>query len=432
MVKGRRYLFILTMLLIAGLSACQSIESSPTSMPTILEPTRTSTVVQSADETPIVTETLTEQPTQMPTATNELLQDVNQFPDTSRYQWVSFVDGLVNPLDMVQIPDDSNRFYVLEQTGLVRLVDNQQVVSQPVLDLSRKVTTQGNEQGLLGIALAPDFLNNRNFYLNYTNRQGNTVIARYVMDETLTTADQESEQVILTQEQPYSNHNGGGLAFGPDQFLYIGLGDGGSAGDPQQRAQNSNTLLGKLLRIAVLDQESYAIPSNNPYVDQEGRAEIWALGLRNPWRFSFDTLTGDLYIADVGQGDWEEIDYLPADHTGIANFGWDYKEGTHSFEGDIPSNLDLIDPIFEYDHSQGCSVTGGYVYRGKQLPDFYGVYFFGDFCSGTVWGLIKDGSQTWQSKALFETNQNITSFAQDLEGEIYLISRSGAIFKLQK
>jgi glucose/arabinose dehydrogenase len=212
------------------------------------------------------------------------------------------------------------------------------------------------------------------------------------------------------------------LDFGPDGYLYAGLGDGGSAGDPQGNGQKLTTLLGKILRLDVDSAEPYAIPADNPFGD-----EIWAYGLRNPWRISFDTVTGDLYIGDVGQGTWEEIDYIPAGSPGGANFGWNYREGAHEYKGNAPAGL--IDPVAEYSHPEGgCSVTGGYVYRGS-MPEWNGIYLYGDYCTGFIWGLIHSGSG-WQAQLLFDMDVNITSFGQDESGEVYLLADGGGVYRL--
>jgi glucose/arabinose dehydrogenase len=247
-------------------------------------------------------------------------------------------------------------------------------------------------------------------------------------------ADPNSEVILLQVEQPYANHNGGGLTFGPDGYLYIGLGDGGSGGDPQGNAQNYLTLLGKMLRIDVDNGTPYAIPQDNPYIALSSRlGQIWATGLRNPWRFSFDRLTGDLYIGDVGQNQWEEINFLPAGAPGGANFGWDYFEGFHSYEGAPAADLELVSPIIEYRHSGGsCSVTGGYVYRGQALPEWFGVYLFGDYCSGIVWGAIQNSDGSWQTEMLFNLPYSISSFGEDEDGELYLVDFNGSIYRLER
>ena len=361
---------------------------------------------------------------------------VLSFPDPAGFTWAPVISGLVNPLDLTSPPDGSGRLFILEQPGLIRVVENGELLPTPFLDIRDRIESGGTEQGLLGIAFHPDYAQNRFFYLNYTGRRGNgdTVVARFqVSADDPNRADPGSEKILLQVEQPYRNHNGGGMAFGPDGYLYISLGDGGSANDPQGNAQSLDTLLGKLLRVDVDGGDPYAIPADNPFADGGGRPEVWAYGLRNAWRFSFDRLTGDLYIADVGQNQWEEIDFLPAGAPGGANFGWDYREGAHPFEGQPPAGLALVDPIFEYQHGLGCSVTGGSVYRGQALPEFRGIYLLSDFCSGRVWGLLRDASGAWQSQELFQTGLSVTSFGQDAQGELYLMDRAGgAVYQLRR
>jgi glucose/arabinose dehydrogenase len=276
------------------------------------------------------------------------------------------------------------------------------------------------------LAFHPSYRENGLFFVNYTDRQGNTVIAKFKVSADPNVAEAGSESVVLTQDQPFANHNGGVLAFGPDGFLYAGLGDGGSAGDPFGNAQNTGTLLGKILRLDVDSTDPYGIPADNPFGN-----EVWAYGLRNPWRLSFDRLTHDLYIGDVGQGEWEEIDFLPAGSPGGTNFGWNLMEGSHPYNGD--ARPDLAPPIAEYSHSQtgGCSVTGGYVYRGRALPEWNGIYLYGDYCSGMIWGLLRTGN-TWENKPLFDTNFNISSFGIDENGESYLADLNGSIYRLDK
>ncbi|HLA08802.1 MAG TPA: PQQ-dependent sugar dehydrogenase, partial [Anaerolineales bacterium] len=236
------------------------------------------------------------------------------------------------------------------------------------------------------------------------------------------TADPNSELILLTVGQPFPNHNGGGLDFGPDGFLYIGLGDGGAAGDPFGNGQKLDTLLGKILRIDVNSAEPYTIPAGNPF-----GSEVWAYGLRNPWRISFDSATGNLYIGDVGQGEWEEISFIPAGSAGGQNFGWDYREGAHDYEGGGP--VGMIEPIAEYSHAGGgCSIIGGYVYRGS-MPEWNGIYLYGDYCTGYVWGLNRNVDQ-WDSELLFRTGGQITSFGQDEEGEVYLLTDNGNVYQL--
>jgi glucose/arabinose dehydrogenase len=275
--------------------------------------------------------------------------------------------------------------------------------------------------GLLGLSFHPDYDQNGYFYVNYTGEGGNTRISRFHASGNL--ADSNSENVLLLVEQPFPNHNGGALTFGPDGYLYAGLGDGGSAGDPHKNGQNKEVLLGKILRIDVNNGDTYSIPSDNPFGN-----EVWAYGLRNPWRISFDRATGDLWIGDVGQNQWEEIDYLPAGSQGGANFGWSIMEGNHGYDGEAQPGLLL--PVAEYGHNiGGCSVTGGYVYRGATMPEWNGVYFYGDYCSGKVSGLILSDGQ-WQSQVLFEAGVTITTFGQDESGEIYLASDNGNVYHL--
>jgi len=433
-MQGRTFVGVILIFLGNTLFGCNSIQKteqvSTLQVATILPGIISSTIIPVETKETISTETIV--PNEVDPISTPIFLNVEEFPDPSTYSWNLFASGFSSPLGMAAIYDNSNVLYILEQAGVIRVIKDGVLLSESFLDLRDRVGSQGNEQGLLGIALDPGFMGNRQFYLNYTNKSGNTTISRFVANEGYLSANPASEQVILTQDQPYANHNGGNLMFGPDGFLYIGLGDGGSGGDPQENAQNKDTLLGKMLRLAVSDQEGYAIPSDNPYTNGGGRAEIWAMGLRNPWRYSFDRSTGDLFIADVGQGDWEEINFLPNNAEPGANFGWDYREGSHPYEGTPPGTIEFIDPITEYDHSQGCSVTGGFVYRGQNFPDWNGIYLYGDYCSGNVWGLIPKSNGGWDSRLLFETGENISSFGEDFFGEIYLISHSGSIFKLEK
>ncbi len=353
------------------------------------------------------------------------------FPDTKAYTWQAVASGLKRPLGV--IGDRQGRLLVLEQPGVIRLLDANGVSASPFLDISARVGSKGNEQGLLGIALHPQYSQNGFFYVNYTDRNGDTVIARFTADDGRNSANPDSQLVLLRVKQPYPNHNGGSLAFGADGFLYIGLGDGGSAGDPQGNGQNLNTHLGKLLRIDVNSGSPYAIPDGNPFKTGGGKPEIWATGLRNPWRFSFDRATGDLYIGDVGQDTWEEIDFLPAGTPGGTNFGWNLREGLHAFKGDSPAGLVTVDPIFEYKHPTGCSVTGGVVYRGGAIAELQGIYLFGDYCNGKIWGLLRGADGKWQNKLLFTSGAFLSSFGEDDQGELYLTDNAaGVVLKLVK
>jgi glucose/arabinose dehydrogenase len=355
-------------------------------------------------------------------------------PDPAGYDWAPVITGLNLPLDIQNAGDGSGRVFVVEKPGHIFILLNDQLLPTPFLDITNKVGSQATEQGLLGLAFHPDYSSTGLFFVNYTDVNGNTVIARFhVSADDPNRADPTSEVDLLHVDQPYANHNGGGLAFGPDGYLYIGLGDGGSGGDPLGNGQNLRTLLGKLLRIDVDHGEPYAIPVDNPFAGGGGLPEIWAYGLRNPWRFSFDRLTGNLYIADVGQDEWEEVDYVPAGPPGGLNFGWSYEEGNHLYKGQPPADATLIAPVVEYSHASGCSITGGYVYRGSALPEWQGVYFYGDYCSGTVWGLISTGENAWQPEVLFTTSAQIDTFGVDEAGEIYLADYgSGTLLRLSR
>lgn len=347
--------------------------------------------------------------------------DVTTFPNPEDYTWQSVTAGLVRPVDLQA--DGSGRLFVVEKIGHIHVIEDGQLIDSPFLNIEDRVNDSSNEMGLLGLAFHPNYAQNGYFYVNYTGSGGDTFISRFqVTDDNPYLADPASEVNLLRLNQPFPNHNGGGLDFGPDGYLYAGLGDGGAQGDPFGNAQNTDTLLGKILRLDVDSAEPYAIPPDNPFGN-----EIWAYGLRNPWRLTFDSGSGDLFIGDVGQNQWEEIDYLPAGSPGGTNFGWDYREGAHPYDGNAP--IGLTDPVAEYSHAEGgCSVTGGYVYRGS-LPEWNGIYIYGDYCSGLVWGLIQPGGG-WQSQLLFETDVRITSFGQDEAGEVYLIGDGGEVYKL--
>lgn len=328
--------------------------------------------------------------------------------------------GFEQPVLAVGAGDGSDRLFVVELTGRIRVVKGGAVLPKPFLDLSDLVST-GGERGLFSVAFPPDHATSGLFYVNYTNVAGDSVIARYRVSADPDVAAPESAEVLLTVEQPYANHNGGQLAFGPDGFLYIGFGDGGSGGDPEDNAQDPASLLGKMLRVDVSRPGPYGIPLDNPFVGQTAyRAEIWALGLRNPWRFSFDRSTGELYIADVGQSSWEEIDVEPAG-TGGRNYGWNRFEGTHPYPPDAKRDAEgFTMPVVEYDRGAGQSVTGGFVYRGTRFPSLAGVYFYADYSSGRLWALRRAGTG-WETTLVAETGRNIAGFGQDDAGEVYLL-----------
>lgn len=360
-------------------------------------------------------------------------QDAQPELNTPKVELERVATGLSQPTAIAALPDaNDRRLFVAEQEGTIKVVTADRTVEEtPFLDISGKVQG-GGERGLLGLAFHPKANENNYFYVNYTDNSGDTVVSRYTISADTGRADPSSEKVLLTQEQPFANHNGGQLAFGPDGYLYIGLGDGGSAGDPGNRAQNKESLLGKILRLDVDGGDPYAVPDSNPLVKEDGKSEVWALGLRNPWRFSFDRQTGDLFIADVGQGDWEEINFQKAASTGGENYGWRCYESTHEFntEGCQPAE-NYVKPITEYDHSQDrCSVTGGYVYRGSQFPALSGKYFYGDYCGGQLY-YAEQTSEGWQQTLAVSTSYKFSTFGQDGAGEVYATDyASGNIYLL--
>ena len=342
--------------------------------------------------------------------------------------------GLNQPLYLTDAGDGSGDIYIVEKGGTILVAQNDQIQSPPFLDITSRVKSTGSEQGLLGLAFDPSFASNGYFYVDYIDTNGNTVIGRFTAASDHKTVDPNSFKQLLGIQQPFSNHNGGQLLFGPDGMLWIGVGDGGSAGDPNGNAQNPSTLLGSILRIDVDHGDPYAIPSDNPFANgQNGKPEVWAYGLRNPWRFSFDRATQDLYIGDVGQANWEEIDFVPATPKPGLNFGWNIMEGLHCYSPS--SNCDksgLTLPVTEYSHASGnCSVTGGYAYHGSQFASIEGVYFFGDYCSGTIWALTKDATGNWTKTEVLQGPGGLSSFGQDGTGELYVCNLgTGTVYHL--
>jgi glucose/arabinose dehydrogenase len=426
-------------LLVGILTACQAL-GNPTQreVASKTDSTLTPLAIQNAQATPaeiavplvpLGSETLSPEP--LATIASQPIRQI--FPDPARYRWAVVAQGLKSPVGMGVAPDGSGRLFILEQEGIIRLWQDGVLQPTPFLDLRPRVGSRGSEQGLLGIAFHPRYGENGYFFVNYTDREGDTVIARFQADPpSSNTANLASEKILLRIAQPYANHNGGAVVFGLDGYLYLGLGDGGSAGDPQNNAQSLTTLLGKILRLDVDGGDPYAIPPSNPFADGGGLPEIWAFGLRNPWRFHFDRQNGDLYIGDVGQNLWEEIDYLRAESKAERNFGWKYYEGTHPYEGTPPADFTFIAPIYEYGHDQGCSVTGGVVYRGQRLPEWDGVYLFGDYCAGWVDGLRQLSDGTWQTQRLFRNLGRIASFGEDEQGEVYVIDHGGTLYRLEQ
>ena len=347
------------------------------------------------------------------------------------------------PLAFVADPDKLNVWYVVEQAGRILRIDGQgpKIKSSVFIDISNRVESGPNETGLLGMAFDPEYVSNGRVYLSYTytkessaslldrflgdSEQLISTLSRFMGSDGGLTLNSGSEYKLLEVKQPYSNHNGGDIHFGSDGYLYYGLGDGGSGGDPKGNGQNKHSLLGSMLRIDVSSGGDYVIPKDNPFLKGGGEAEIFAYGLRNPWRWSFDRKTGDLWAADVGQNKWEEINHIKSG----GNYGWNLREGKHCYSGNCKQK-GLIDPVAEYSHDEGCSVTGGYVYRGKDIPSLHGFYLYGDYCSGTIWGFDVDKPSNTEGRVLLNTDLSISSFGEDKNGEIYVIDLKGKIFKV--
>ena len=389
-------------------------------------------------------------------------QDNMDMPDVSLTQVAA---GLARPVHITHAGDGSGRLFIIEQHGRITILDDERAVS-PFLDITDRVqsplTGGGNEEGLLSLAFPSRFEDKRHFYVYYTMLDGDNVLARFSLFEDGNQADPASEELILVFPHPqYSNHNGGQLAFGPDGYLYIGTGDGGGGGDPFGNAQDPSSLNGKLLRIDVemvfknkdplgwfdpfnertncklrkFSDQAYAIPGDNPFIDNPAyRPEIWAFGLRNPWRFSFDRDSGDLFIADVGQNRWEEINYQPVDSPGGQNYGWNVMEGEECYGSGSCDTDGLTLPGFVYPifSTSDCSITGGHVYRGEAIPALDGIYIYGDFCSGNIWGLLQEGDG-WSSGLLASTDFRISAFGEDENGEIYVADMvGGAVYRIDQ
>jgi len=339
-------------------------------------------------------------------------------------------DGFEQPVFLCTAPGDA-RLFVVEQPGRIRWIVDGRPSPEPFLDLTDRVRA-GGERGLLGLAFHPRHASNGWLFVNYTDRKGDTRVERFTVRPDRRTADRASGKLILTVPQPYSNHNGGMLAFGPDGMLYVGMGDGGSGGDPLGHAQNRRSLLGKLLRLDVDHGDPYAIPEGNPFRNRptEGRREIWATGLRNPWRFSFDRTANRLVIGDVGQNRWEEVDVVDAARAGL-DFGWNLREGRHGYGLPRPRPAGQVEPALEYGHADGCSVTGGHAYRGGALRGLAGTIFYSDYCRGWLRSFRWDGMRATESREWdVGSLGNVTSFGEDGEGELYVVTHGGRIWKL--
>lgn len=332
------------------------------------------------------------------------------------------------PMGMMQAPGDNSRWFLLEREGIVRVFANDPLVStsSAFIDIHSQVD-QAGEGGLLGMAFHPDFAKNGQVFLSYTRTGAplTSYISRFTSTDKGLTLDPKSEQPILTLDQPYSNHDGGNIQFGPDGYLYIGFGDGGSGGDPLGNGQNTNTLFGAMLRIDVDHGSPYSIPATNPFVTGGGKQEIYAWGLRNPWRWSFDRKTNALWLGDVGQNAWEEVDCIKAGH----NYGWNVREGAHCYNAATCDASGMTDPVAEYDHSKGCSIIGGYVYRGTAIPALQGAYVYGDYCNGRIWALFYDSNGKPVTQVLADSGINITSFGEGNNGEVYVMG-SGKVYQI--
>ncbi len=429
---------LFSLLLLACLFAgCAEPVDAPTAAPSptpTREPVPTPTLAPTPTNTPTPTTAQQPPPTATPTATPTVSPASLELPTLRAERAFPNLDfrRLTN---LVQPPDTGDPLFVTEQAGLVRVFPNDPNAAEAAvfLDIRDKVSEDNNEEGLLGLAFDPEYAVNGHFYVYYSAASPRrSVVSRFtVSEDNPLAANPDSELVVMEIPQPYGNHNGGQLAFGPDGYLYIGLGDGGSGGDPRGNGQDLGTLLGSILRIDVGDAAPdlpYVIPRDNPFAGVDGaRGEIWAYGLRNPWRFSFDRDTGDLWTGDVGQNQLEEVDLI----TRGLNYGWNVMEGSLCFSprsGCDPSGLEP--PVAEYGRSEGCSITGGYVYRGGEMPALEGAYLYADYCSGKIWGLRYDGSSVTEQALLADTDLLITSFGEDSEGNLYVLSRNEGIYRL--
>ncbi len=339
-------------------------------------------------------------------------------------------DGFVQPVFLCAAPGDA-RVFVVEQAGRIRWIERGRPSTAVFADLT-SLTRPGGERGLLGLAFHPAYATNRYLYVNYTDRNGDTQVVRYTARADRNAIEPGSAKRILSVKQPFANHNGGMIAFGPDGMLYVGMGDGGSGGDPFRHGQNRRTLLGKMLRLDVDRGDPYAIPAGNPFASRprDGAPEIWALGMRNPWRFAFDFTTKRLIVGDVGQNRWEEMDVVDASRPGL-NYGWNVREGAHGFGLPRPRPANLVEPAVEYDHDDGCSVTGGYAYRGRAMPQHAGVIFFSDYCRGWLRSFRWDGARASDLREWnVGTLGSVSSFGEDAVRELYVVTHEGRIWRL--
>jgi glucose/arabinose dehydrogenase len=420
-------------------SMARALDLTPATLEASVPPAETPTLAAAATSRPAPSAI----PSVVPSAVSSPVATAVSSPaapslDAVRVALRPVADNFAQPVFVTHAGDGSGRLFVVEKPGLIHILEGGRLLPTPFLDIRDRVGSRNTEQGLLGLAFAPNYAGSGTFFVDYTDLSGDTVVARFAVTADPNVADPGSEFTVLKIAQPAANHNGGMLAFGPDGNLYIGAGDGGGAGDRYRNGQNPQTLLGKLLRLDVTSdpKQPYMIPADNPWVNaqwngQEILPEIRALGLRNPWRFSFDRATGDLWIGDVGQDQYEEVDRVPAGSKGDLNFGWPIMEGTHCY----PASADcqragLEMPVIDYTHgANGCSITGGYVYRGRQIPALEGVYLYADYCTGKIWGLVRDGSG-WRSRELLDSSLNVSSFGEDQAGELYVVDLNGGVYRV--
>jgi glucose/arabinose dehydrogenase len=448
-IRNRSVLAAIALLVGASLAGCAGERTPP---PALVPPDPTTQSEPTIDERTESSAAPTDAPTD---SLSDATQHAASFnPEQTQIDIRMVASDLNKPLFVTHAGDGSGRIFVVEQPGTIRIINEGQLLPEPFLDISDRVNDRSNEQGLLGLAFAPNFRETGAFFVNYTDANGDTIVARFQADpEDANRADANSEAAILTIAQPAGNHNGGMIAFGPDGYLYVGTGDGGAANDRFGNGQNPQSLLGKMLRIDVLTDPAspYTIPDDNPWVaadwaGQDVLDEVWAVGLRNPWRYSFDRVTGDLWIGDVGQNQYEEVNYIPAGTTPPLNFGWPIMEATHCFGRADCDQTGLWLPVAETDHRGNCSLTGGYVYRGQAFPELTGTYLFGDYCSGKIWATLpdpdaeqsdvlavqnaKESDIAWRSVEVLDTALSINSFGEDEAGELYVIDHKGSISQI--
>ncbi len=392
-------------------STTEADEPTATAQVTAIPPTEAPVVT----EAPVATEAPAEQP-------------VGGDPSQVTLSLRPWLSGFTLPLGIVNAGDDSGRLFVVEKTGRIRVVQDGQILPEPLLNISDRVSN-GSEQGLLGMAFEPNRPDR--FYVNYTNLNGDTEVVRYTtLADNPNVGDPSSAELLLEIQQPAGNHNGGNLVFGPDGYLWIGTGDGGAADDRYDNGQNYNALLGSMLRLDVSGDTGYTIPPDNPFAGgDDGAPAVWAKGLRNPWRYSFDRLTGDLWIADVGQNQFEEVNRVSGTAANL-NYGWPLMEASHCYLSSDCSTLDVVMPVTEYDHNFGCSITGGYVYRGEQYPELQGIYIFGDYCSGIYWGVSATAESVTDPTELLQSQARPMAIGEDEAGELYVASVDGVIYQV--